>query len=76
MGPPLQRVVEWYKTMSTNEWIRLVKAGKLPPFEKRLWQRSFYDHIIRSEADYLRIWDYIDTNPAKWAEDCYYESET
>lgn len=72
MGPPLQRVVEWYKTMSTNEWLRMVKEGKLPPFNKHLWQRSYYDHIIRNEADYLRIWQYIDTNPAKWREDCYY----
>ena len=39
---------------------------------KTVWQRGYHDHIIRSEADYLRIWDYIDTNPAKWREDCYY----
>ena len=37
-----------------------------------LWQKGFYDHIIRNETDYLRIWEYIDTNPAKWQEDCYY----
>ena len=37
-----------------------------------IWQKSFYDHIIRDENDYLRIWEYIDTNPAKWAEDQYY----
>ncbi len=37
-----------------------------------LWQRSYYDHVIRNEADYLRIWQYIDTNPAKWTEDEYY----
>ena len=37
-----------------------------------LWQKGFYDHIIRNQADYLRIWQYIDTNPAKWAEDRYY----
>ena len=29
-------------------------------------------HIVRGEAEYLRIWNYIDTNPAKWREDCYY----
>ena len=39
---------------------------------RNLWQTTFYDHIIRNEADYLRIWQYIDTNPAKWEEDCYY----
>lgn len=37
-----------------------------------IWQTTFYDHIIRDEADYLRIWNYIDTNPAKWGEDEYY----
>ena len=37
-----------------------------------VWQRGYHDHIIRDEADYLRIWEYIDTNPAKWQEDCYY----
>lgn len=39
---------------------------------EKIWQTSYYDHIIRNEADYLRIWDYIDTNPAKWQEDEYY----
>ena len=39
-----------------------------------LRQKSFYEHVIRNEADYRRIWDYIDTNPAKWTEDCYYVS--
>ena len=37
-----------------------------------IWQRSFYDHIIRNEADYLIKWKYIDDNPAKWADDDYY----
>lgn len=38
-----------------------------------LWQKGYHDHIIRNEADYRRIWQYIDTNPAKWREDCYHE---
>ena len=37
-----------------------------------IWQRSFYDHIIRNEADYLRIAEYIEGNPAKWCDDVYY----
>jgi len=37
-----------------------------------LWQSRYHDHIIRNEADYLRIWQYIDENPIKWAEDEYY----
>lgn len=37
-----------------------------------IWQKSFYDHIIKDENDYLRIWEYIDTNPEKWSEDKYF----
>jgi REP element-mobilizing transposase RayT len=40
-----------------------------------IWQKSFHDHIIRNEPDYLRIWEYVDTNPQKWEQDCYYSKE-
>ena len=33
---------------------------------EKIWQRGYYDRIIRNEADYLRIWNYIDVNPARW----------
>ena len=38
----------------------------------RLWQRGYYDHIVRSENDFLRIWTYINNNPLRWELDCYY----
>jgi putative transposase len=37
-----------------------------------IWQKSFHDHIIRNEEEYLKICEYIDTNPQKWQDDCYY----
>ncbi|MBR5262244.1 MAG: transposase, partial [Clostridia bacterium] len=37
-----------------------------------IWQSSFNDHIIRGEKDYLKIWEYIDTNVLKWESDCFY----
>ena len=37
-----------------------------------VWQRSYHEHVIRGEADYRQILDYIDTNPARWAEDRYF----
>ena len=40
-----------------------------------VWQKLFHDHIIRNEQDYLKIWEYIDNNPAKWEEDCFYEED-
>ena len=44
-------------------------------FGKDIWQRSFHDHIIRDEAHYQLIWQYIDTNPARWQQDCFYTEE-
>ncbi|WP_337593212.1 transposase [Vescimonas sp.] len=72
MGPALQDVIRWYKTMTTNACIQAVINGKMRPFEKTVWQTSFYDEVIRDESHYLRIWQYIDDNPAHWAEDEYY----
>ena len=40
-----------------------------------LFQRSYHDHIIRGEKDYLKIWEYIDNNPKKWELDCFYMKE-
>ena len=34
-----------------------------------VWQRNFYEHIIRNETELENIWDYIDTNPLRWQED-------
>ena len=40
-----------------------------------VWQTSYYDHVIRNQQSYEKIWNYIDTNPAKWREDCYMQYE-
>ena len=42
---------------------------------RKIWQRSYYDHVVRDESDYLRIASYIMENPAKWMEDRYYVPE-
>jgi uncharacterized protein (TIGR00252 family) len=65
-GPPLQRIVQWFKTMTTNNYIHGVKEHGWQPFKGILWQRSFYDHVIRDEASLNRIREYISTNPLRW----------
>ena len=54
------------------KFISLYKRYCNREYGENLFQRSFHDHIIRNEADYQRIWNYIDTNPAKWKEDRFY----
>ena len=53
------------------KFVSLYKRYCNREYGDNLFQRSFHDHIIRNEADYQRIWNYIDTNPLKWNEDCF-----
>ena len=39
------------------------------------WQSRFHDHIIRNDAEYQRINDYIENNPLKWNDDKFYKNE-
>ena len=68
-GVSISRVVQWFKIMTTNAYIRGAKEHGWPEFEGKLWQRSFHDHIIRDERDLNNIRHYIATNPARWHED-------
>ena len=68
-GSPLHRVVQWFKTMSTNEYIRGVKNLGWPPFNGKLWQRNYWEHIIRNQNDYQSIANYIIQNPHNWDND-------
>ena len=56
----VSRIIKQYK-----EWITKT-------IKKSIWQKSYYDHIIRNEKDYYRIWKYIDENELKWSLDKYY----
>ena len=60
--PTLARVVQWYKTMTTNSVLRSTQAGTCG----KLWQRGYHERIIRCEAELDRIRDYIRTNPIRW----------
>jgi len=59
-------IIQWFKTMTTNQYIKMVKNNTLPPFNKRIWQRNYYEHVIRDENDYVRIAEYIVNNPLSW----------
>ena len=74
-APTISEVVRDFKRYSTLEYIKMVKSGVIPPFDAKVWQRSFHDHVIRDDAGYLKIWNYIEGNPSKWEEDCFYVKE-
>ncbi len=41
--------------------------------KKMLWQRSFYEHIIRSQHSFDNIMEYIDNNVDNWSKDCFFK---
>jgi REP element-mobilizing transposase RayT len=63
------RIVQVFKSLTTHEYIRGIRGNGWPPFNGRLWQRNYYEHIIRSEEEMNRVREYIMGNPLKWAED-------
>lgn len=73
-GAPLQmpsigKIVQWFKTMTTNDYIRGVKENRWQPFQGRLWQRNYYEHVIRNESGLNDIRSYIQSNSLRWGED-------
>ena len=63
LAPTISKVVQQMKGYVTK------RIGE------SIWQKSFHDHIIRGEQDYLKIWEYIDNNPKQWELDCFYVKE-
>lgn len=65
-GSNLVNVIGSFKSAVTKE------IHKIQP-DLVVWQRSFHDHIIRNQKSYEEIWSYIDGNPLKWQDDCFYQ---
>jgi len=62
----LPDVVHRFKTLTTKLYIDGVKIEKWQRFIKKLWQRNYYDHIIRDEKELKNIRQYISDNPQNW----------
>lgn len=60
-------------TQGLPSLVRFLKREVSVACGESVWQRNYYEHVIRNEQDYLDIWTYIDTNPACWREDEYCE---
>jgi REP element-mobilizing transposase RayT len=61
---PLGGLIGAFKTVSTK-YINLLRGTE----GQVVWQRNYYEHIIRNEREMDRITRYIESNPSRWAED-------
>ena len=62
-------IIGAFQSIVTVEYIRGVKNHGWQSFNGKLWQRNYYEHIIRDEKSYHRISEYIVNNPANWHND-------
>lgn len=56
------------KLANQNRW----QKGELQFYPTKIWQRNYHEHIIRNEQSYLLISEYIENNPLRWQDDCFY----
>ena len=63
VAPTISAVIQQFKGIVTK------RIGQ------SIWQKLYHDHVVRGERDYLKIWEYIDNNPVRWKEDCFYREE-
>ncbi len=68
----LSDIVGRFKSLTTNRYILGVKECNWLRFETRLWQRNYYEHVVRNERDYQAVADYIFCNPQNWKKDTEY----
>ena len=68
----IPNIIQTFKRYTTLEYIKMVKNNELPNFDKRIWQRNYYENIIRNDEIHQKIIEYIENNPLKWENDKYY----
>ena len=69
MGKTVGDMVGAFESITTVEYIRGIKTYNWQPFDKKLWQRNYWEHIIRNEKSNMKISEYIINNPANWDND-------
>lgn len=67
--PSLGNVIGAFKSITTNEYIHGVRNRDWPAFDRRLWQRNYYERVIRNSRELDQIRRYIEYNPTNWAID-------
>ncbi len=69
VAPTIGEIVGAFKSITTHKYIQGVDEFAWPVFYKKLWQRNYFEHVLRDLADYERIAGYILDNPLNWDQD-------
>uniref|UniRef100_Q3AU66 Transposase IS200-like domain-containing protein n=1 Tax=Chlorobium chlorochromatii (strain CaD3) TaxID=340177 RepID=Q3AU66_CHLCH len=69
-APTVSEIVGTYKSLVANGCLKIYTTKN--ETMGKLWQRNYYEHIIRNEQSYQSFSEYIINNPAKWEDDTFY----
>ena len=67
----IPNIIKELKSITSVEYIKRTKTNEFKNFSKRVWQRNYYEHIVRNEKEYYIIYQYIENNPYNWKKDIY-----
>lgn len=62
----INEIIGAFKSISTGQYIKGVKNSNFRCFDRRLWQRNYYEHVIRNYKSLGLIREYIANNPLAW----------
>jgi len=65
----LGRIIQAFKSITSREYMKGIEQYAWPTFSGRLWQRNYYEHVIRNQNDLDRVREYIVNNPTQWETD-------
>lgn len=68
-GDRINEIVRWMKSLSTNRYLKCLRGRGCSHANNKLWQRNYFDHIIRNQHSYDYIANYIFANPQRWKYD-------
>lgn len=66
-------IMNWWKTSTTNKYIKGVRDHGWSQFDGSLWQEGYHDRIIRDERELYMVRKYIQENPERWEDDTYFD---
>ncbi len=67
----LSEIIGAFKSITTVEYLREVKTSHWKNFDGKLWQRNFWEHVIRNQQSCNEIAQYIMNNPQQWEMDMF-----
>ena len=62
----LGRIIQAFKSVVTHEYVMGIRQQRWTPFQGRLWQRNYYEHIIRNDDELNQTREYITQNQMQW----------